>query len=260
MPVLPQAAIKIFDEMRSPEVTAARLAEFVEKDPVLASAVLKVANSALYRGRTNITDLAFAIARVGLLQIRNLLLALVLRSRMSDPQVYGRSGAALMEHSLAVAFGANLVAEAMGGSTEEAFMCGLLHDFGRLALVKVLREREQVMTPDLPVDLQSIVDRYHPEAGALLARSWSLPEAVIEVARYHHRPQEAPQRHRSMVAVVSLADGMARKLGLGRAAEEGMDLTELPASAVLAVGPKRLQQLESRLPEVFQTARGALFG
>ncbi|HHN74218.1 MAG TPA: HDOD domain-containing protein [Acidobacteria bacterium] len=259
LPVLPQVAVKIFEEMRSPNITAARMAEFIKKDPVLATAVLRVANSALYGARGRINDLAFAIARVGLSQIRNLLLALVLRSQMSDPQVYGCEGAPLMEHGLATAFGAGLVADVAAVDSGQAFMCGLLHDFGKLALIKALREREGVTTPCLPDDLAKVVDQLHAEAGEMLCRKWELPEAVALVARYHHEPDGAPEDAATIVATVSFADALSHRLGLGRPQDAEMNLLEHPAGRMLGIGEAKVKEIEEHLPGLFGMARSALF-
>ncbi len=259
LPVLPENAMRILDEIRSPKASAARLAEFVSKDPVIASTVLRVANSALYGGRMEITDLTFAMTRIGLNHVRNLVLALVLRSKMADPQVYGPDGARLMEHSLAVAFGARLVADEAGVTADESFLCGLLHDFGKLALVKALREAEGIRQGELPEALQQIVEVHHPEAGALLAENWGLPAVVAATARWHHEPQGAGE-HARMAAVVALADSLCHHLGLGSEPNDQIVPAELPVVTFLGLEADQVQEIAEHLPGLFETARNAIRG
>ncbi len=259
LPVLPENAMRILDEIRSPKASAARLAEFVSKDPVIASTVLRVANSALYGGRMEITDLTFAMTRIGLNHVRNLVLALVLRSKMADPQVYGPEGAQLMEHSLAVAFGSRLVADEAGVTADESFLCGLLHDFGKLALVKALREAEGLRQGQLPEALQRIVDVHHPEAGALLAENWGLPAVVAATARWHHEPQGAGE-HARMAAVVALADSLCHHLGLGSEPNDQIVPAELPVVTFLGLEAEQVQEIAEHLPGLFETARNAIRG
>ena len=258
LPVLPELASQILQEIRSPRVTTASLAALVKKDPVLASSVLRVANSALYGARVEITDLAFAMTRIGLSQTRNLVLANVLRSRLMDRSVYGPQGAVLMDHALAVAFASQMLADAINSEREEAFLCGLLHDFGRLALTKLLREARQVTTEELPDDIVQVADKYHAEAGALLASAWSLPSIVGTVARYHHEIEEAPEAERLMVALVSLADALAHRLGLGQRRSEDIDLDDHPSLAYLPIDQPRIAEVISLLPGIFQTARASM--
>lgn len=257
LPVLPQIASKILQELQSPRVTAPRIAEFIKKDPILATAVLRVANSALYGGRTEITDLAFAMTRIGLNQVKNLILALVLRSRMMDPQVYGTVGSRVMDHSLAVAFGARLIADATRQAGEESFLCGLLHDFGRLALVKGLREAFSLKTPEMPPDLAALVTAHHAEAGAVLARRWGLPEMVAGVAQYHHHPEKSGE-YKAMTLVVAFADALSHKYGIGTEVDLNIDLAGHPAVLGLGLRNETVAEISEHLPGLFQTARSAL--
>lgn len=257
LPVLPELAIKLMEELRAPNVTAARIAQYVKKDPVLATAVLRVANSALYGGRAQVTDLAFAMTRIGLMQTRNLVLALVLRSKMSDTNVYGKLGAQVMDHSLAVAFGARLVAEGARVDADDAFLCGLLHDFGKLALVKAIRESQDVREFDLNEDQLLLIEQHHAEAGALLAARWGLPELVTCVIRDHHRP-EAPGAPQPTTSCVALANAAAHRLGLGSHADPRIDLGAHPGNRALHLTKEQLDALCDHLPGLFETARGAM--
>jgi putative nucleotidyltransferase with HDIG domain len=259
LPVLPEMAGRILEEIRSPDASAARLAEFVKKDPVLASSVLRVANSALYGGRIEITDLAYAMTRIGLNQVRNLVMATLLRSRMADPEVYGPRGPMLMDHCLAVAFGAQLVADATGQPTDEAFLCGLLHDFGKLALVKALREARGLRQGELPEEDLALVDVHHPAAGGMLAEEWGLPEIVALVTRQHHRLEHA-QEAQAMTAVVAFADGMAHRLGLGVAPKDDLDLAAHPAVAIIRLPQATIDDLLENLPGLCEIAGAALKG
>lgn len=257
LPVLPEVAAKVLAELRAPRVTTARLAEFIQKDPVLASSILRVANSALYGGRVEITDLAFAMVRIGLNQARNLVLANVLRSKLVDREVYGTVGPQLMDHALAVAFGARLIEEAAGNPADEAFLCGLLHDFGYIALMKVLREnsgREDAV----PEETLRIAEEHHTVAGAILAHRWSLPEVVAVVARHHHEPLVVEGAARRVTAVVALADSIAHDLQLGFCPS----LVEKPqvheARDLVGIEDDVLAEICARLPSLFATARAAI--
>ncbi|NJN63912.1 MAG: HDOD domain-containing protein [Acidobacteria bacterium] len=258
LPVLPDVAARVLNELRSPRVTASRLAEFVQKDPVLASSILRVANSALYGGRVEITDLSFAMVRIGLNQARNLVLANVLRSKLVDREVYGSVGPLLMDHALAVAFASQLIEESAHRPWEEAFLCGLLHDFGFIALIKVLREAKGTNQNDAE-SLLAAADRHHTVAGAMLAHRWGLPEVVAVVARYHHEPFVVEGPARRVTAVVALADRIAHDLGLGHCPEEHTgDVVSAEARELVGISEMALSDIKVRLPGLFATARSAV--
>lgn len=259
MPVLPQVAVRIMEEVRSPDTTAARLAEITKKDPILASMVLRVANSALYGARTEISNVAFAITRIGLTQSRNLLLATVLRSKMVDPKIYGAKGSQMMDHSLSVAFGSSLLGSSLDLDAGDLFLCGLLHDFGRFALIKVLRDDGRDVANLSPED-QAWVDRFHPEAGAILAESWGLPELVCETTRYHHYPQHAPESLQREAGVVGVANDLSHHLGLCSEPDGDRAVAGTEAAELAGIDQAMIDDVSETLPGLFQTARSALSG
>lgn len=259
LPVLPELAVKLMEELRAPNVTAARIAQYIKKDPILATAVLRVANSALYGGRTEVSDLAYAMSRIGLMQTRNLILALVLRSKMSDTNVYGTAGALVLDHSLAVAFGSRVIADAARVEAPDAFLCGLLHDFGRLALIKALREAGGVRTGELSPEQLALVDQHHAAAGSLLAIRWGLPELVSRVIHHHHQC-DATGTPQPVTAIVALADAFARQLGLGTEADSSIDLVRHPAVKILKLEQSALESIRENLPGLYQSARAAMVG
>jgi putative nucleotidyltransferase with HDIG domain len=258
LPLLPASAARILEEIRLPAGDTQRAVDLVRHDPVLASAVLRVANSAMYGGQVEISDLSCAMVRIGLRQARNLVLALALRSRLSDTGAYGNAGPEMMDHSLAVALGAKLIAGVALLDREMAFLCGLLHDFGRLALVKSLREASGVRSPGFPAELAALVDEHHEEAGALLATRWGLPDAVVLVARHHHHAADAGEQ-RPLIAAVSLADALAAELGLSGAAVSKVR-PDHPAARILGMGDEQIDAWRKTLPGLFSTTRAAMTG
>ena len=83
---------------------------------------------------------------------------------------------------------------------EDAYLCGLLHDIGEARIYRVLSEIEG--THDA-AEVDRLVKRHHASAGAQVARTWGLPEAVVAVCERHHDPGSAD---RPEIRVVMLAD------------------------------------------------------
>ena len=65
IPVMPETAIRVREAAEDPNSTGRDIARILEADPALAARVLRLANSALYAGRTEIKDLTHAIVRLG---------------------------------------------------------------------------------------------------------------------------------------------------------------------------------------------------
>ena len=87
-----------------------------------------------------VTTVNDAIIRMGTGPVRNVVLAVCFTSRLQGAKVYGPQGRDLMEHSIGTAYLARLVAERLGQDADEAFVCGLLHDMGKLLLLKLARD------------------------------------------------------------------------------------------------------------------------
>ncbi len=256
LPVLPETAIKVMHELRTPGITVPRLIRLVELDPAMTVAVLRTANSAFYGSQAQLRDLKGAINSIGMKQTRNLLYALVLKAQVADAEAYGSLGVEVFEHSLAVAFGSRLVADTAGVDVEDVFLCGILHDIGKLALAQALRldsegQHRELQAPDL-----SLIADHHAETGALLATKWGLPADVANVIRYHHtfESADAPQ---PSTACVALANALCNELGLGGPAVVRGTFETASAAYVLKLTAEQLGTIRAKLPAVVQPATAA---
>lgn len=253
LPVLPATAVKVMQELRAPGISVPRLIKQVELDPVLTAAVLRVANSAFYGSQAQLRDLKAAISSIGMKQTRNLLYALVLRSKMADAGAYGRHGSEVFAHSLAVAFGARLVADVAAIEADDAFLCGILHDVGKLALVQSLRAGVGGEWHELGEEEMALVQEHHAETGALLAEHWGLPSSVSNVIRYHHEfeSKDAPQ---PIAACVALANALCHELGLGGQSVPAVAFEAVSAAFALKLTAEQLAAIRAKLPAAVEPA------
>jgi HD-like signal output (HDOD) protein len=104
---------------------------------------------------------------------------------------------------------------------EVDYVAGLIHDVGKIALAAACPEHFDLVFNaqiDGPRDLQArerqIVGMDHAELGALYLKSHNLPDALVDVARYHHQPERAAH-HASLIAAVQIADLLVRHAGIG---------------------------------------------
>jgi HD-like signal output (HDOD) protein/CheY-like chemotaxis protein len=186
------AAPSIFHELSTlledDSVPIERVATVVRRDPSLVANLLKLVNSSFF-GRGNVThDVAAAVLRLGLQVVR----AAALGS-FTDGEEAGRHAERNRAHALQVA----LVAEAVVPTKlrEIAFVSGILHDIGEVALRRAepaLMEAAHRHSVDMgvaPIDAErSIVGVTHAEMGAYLLTLWGLPTAVAEAVAHHHGP------------------------------------------------------------------------
>jgi len=239
LPSLPLTVVALGEAVQDERCTVDRILGILSKDPSLSATLLRLANSTYYGGEGAIMDLRSAVLRLGFDAVSNLGTgAAVIKTLKGGTHL---DALKLWQHSVAVGLTAKgvCILARRHGQAETAFLSGLLHDIGKIALdtcfpedyAEVLR---QVAGGFAFVDAeQALLGMDHAEAGSILAAEWSFPQAIVEVIRDHHQP--GPDDF--LPNLIHLADLLVRtRIPMGPADERLMfSLEELPAfKAVLA--------------------------
>ncbi len=233
-------------ELQALMAKGAGLGSFVDvvaKDPALAARVLRVANSASFGRAESVSTLAAAVTALGTQMLQRIALADGLASKAcaDGPLVALRDQA--WRQSVTSALLSSTLATARGLPADEVFVCGLLHNFGRLLAVRVI---EDVIADGGIVALDAVgsdvwrelVNKYRTELGILAAERWQLPETLREVITTHHlRPKNKP-----IIQLINAVDNVIDLLEDGSA----LDLDEL--AAVDGIGAKDAALLYRSLP------------
>lgn len=173
------------------------LVEILRSDPAMAANVIHLANSAAYHRGKPVGCVAEAVLRVGLEQARSVALSLSL----FGPFLGCSCAEDLWRHSFMAAVGVRIMCRAMPlrvrPPEDQAFLCGLLHDFGFLAfslLNPVGFESFRANLCRLDAEESLTVERQlfgmsHPEMGAAVAGRWGIPAETVEAIRWHHEPE-----------------------------------------------------------------------
>lgn len=78
LPTLPEIAVRVRQAADDPDINLNAMADVISRDPALAARMIKVANSA-FLGRTiKVANLAQAVTRIGLSQVKNIATAMAL--------------------------------------------------------------------------------------------------------------------------------------------------------------------------------------
>src|SRR5918993_2058811 len=89
IPMLPDQAQRVLQLVGDPDVTIATLAAVVSKDPVLATRVLGMSNSALYGAMSPMRSVSDAVVRLGTRTVRNVVVTVSMQSQFKSPELYG---------------------------------------------------------------------------------------------------------------------------------------------------------------------------
>lgn len=220
---MPAQAARAFQLACDPAASAAQFVEVIESDEGLSSRVIRIANSVYYFRGVRAADIQTAVANIGLDELRCLLSATLLRNIMAGrdkrrEQVWG--------NALATGIACRGMARTVGTNQGAAFLCGLVHDIGKLMIIrrgaelydKVL-QRVASGNVDFIQAEEEIFQTNHVEVGKWLAEQWNFPENAVRAIAFHHEPwAEVPDR-KSPEVMVKAADILAHACGLGHRPE-----------------------------------------
>ncbi|MDE3153649.1 MAG: HDOD domain-containing protein [Acidobacteriota bacterium] len=257
LPMLPDLATRVIALTADPDTPASALVRIVSKDQVLASRLLALANSAYCAPLREIGTVTEAVVRIGTSAVRNLVVTISFYSRMYDQKIYGGEGRRLVDHSIGTAYLARLVAEHAGVSEDEAFLAGLLHDIGKMVILKLAYDhRRQTGTTLDPRELEQLLAEEHAAVGARMLHRWNLPTTLEEPILYHHDYRQAGRYPRE-TAVVYLANLLSHRYGFGCEPHVADPLTD-PVCDALAIDAHWLQDTDLHAPGLYEVARQVL--
>ncbi|WP_324082566.1 HDOD domain-containing protein [Geomonas sp.] len=248
VPVFHVVALKLQQALSRPEFSIEEIHQLIMADPGLASQVLRAANSPLYAGLTKVGTIREAIIRLGSREVANLAMLTTQKElyRSDDPR-YNALMQLLWKHAFCSAVGSKWLARKVGAAelSQEAFLAGLLHDIGKLFLLKVMeeicREENFRMAANRAV-LEEVLVALHVEQGQQLMMQWHMPKVYCAVVAGHE--EEVWDRGNLLLAIVRLANAACLKLGIGLRGDPGIILPARAEAQVLGLKEVTLAELE----------------
>lgn len=269
LPSLPTTVSKILQALDDEHSDHDSITKLVVQDPIISARILSVANSPLYLTEQAINGIGDAVSRVGLQELRRIVLLEGLKETFPRSETFNYD--AFWTHSLSVALFAEdilnhavkLAPDVKRKMKESLFTAGLLHDIG-IALFQTIDEEYIISvlkeTWDQGLELEeyerSQLGISHTDAGCLLCERWDLPPLIAAVAQFHHCPELAPEGlHKTAAQIVHIADFASMQEGIGdygdkapegfsdRAWEDlGLEVTEIPELI------ERAHEIEASIP------------
>ena len=218
LPTLPEIVARILKMVELSSTTVEQLSRVITQDPVLSATLLKIVNSAYYARHIGprITSVNQAVTRLGLLEVRNIAVAMSLvrqfRKRAniisySDFWRHALGAAFLNQHLLAHCSNQSLFSLA---EKQSLFLTGLLHDLGILLYDQYFFDEFAALIDSAVLNEQSFVlaeqtlypRETHAQICAALLEIWKFDPLVIAGVRYHHQVGRAPGNQKKMAAIM----------------------------------------------------------
>lgn len=242
LPTLPEVAARLLSMGASEDVRLDEVIELIEADPALSARMLSLCRYADAGLGDRITTVRRAVIMLGLDAVRSAVLSVIVFDNLS---VDDSEGLFDFEGFWTRAIAVACVSEWVMGkqrsieiSSDEAYLAGLVHGLGKLALYKVLPkswEKALTMAQQQSIALSSAekatIGIEHHTAGKRLAEHWGLPDSIRDVVWLHGQlPSALPERSsRDLVSVVTLACAWceARHLGWSGEVRGGVEIDEI---------------------------------
>lgn len=221
IPSLPPVLERLLELCAGEEASLDELAALIDKDVALSARVIAVANSPAYYRRTPYVSLKWALITLGYRTVRAIAFTAALYQYFSESRCFDQSELRrFWRHVLATAVGARrLAALSKAADPDEAWLAGLMHDIGKMALAVNAPEewaalRNEKVDPNARAELEhSRIGISHAAIGADTLMRWGLPAFVADAARFHHASLDTLWDAHPLVRAVCLANVIARPDG-----------------------------------------------
>jgi HD-like signal output (HDOD) protein len=212
LPTIPAIATRVAGLLDNPDVEVEEVAELILTDQVMATRVIKIVNSPLFKPMHEISSLKRALIYLGLHRIREVALTCsIIKAFECGEGVFDIR--TFWQHSFGVGIVSRIIAQRVRyPEVEKAYICGIIHDIGEVFLSNYLKDDFQKIVDLLKGTSHSFIDAEalwlgttHCEIGVCLAKKWNFPLDYCEVIAHHHDPRKA-SLDPMLVAIVNLAD------------------------------------------------------
>lgn len=191
---LPRVITTLTQLINGDKSTMKDFEEVIKVDPVLVRRLLRMVNSVYFAPAQPVDSVGRAIALLGIKNLHNLVITDALRNLFSGKDtdsVFSKKR--LWVHSAAVSICSKMIAErifAING--DDAFLCGILHDFGLLIEEQVEQKKFREIchscttTDSLIQKEQQLFGTDHSEISYSMTLDWNMSAAIQETLRDHH--------------------------------------------------------------------------
>lgn len=264
----PAVAQQIMSLLAEPDVDLSKVQDVMERDPALASQLLRVANSPVFRPVRPYASLEQAILRLGTRQVGELVAGVATMGMFKDVDGIGLR---IRDHCAGVAAIARVIAmELRYRGVGSVFLAGLLHDVGKLLSLQVGEVGYDEFDETLleTADVVHLVEREfvgydHAVLGAHLLERWQMSELVMRAVAWHHQPGRAYEQGgdvAKVVAMLRIADRIEYQVRTGQAPDEEFteSLARDAANAYIDYSSDVYQAMWPKFEEAYRELLSAL--
>ena len=261
IPPCPQLLVRLQVELSQADPSPEVVAEIAGSDVAMTAALIRIANSPLYARREPVKSVAQAVSMLGVKPTATVLTGFLLRSAIRiDATVIEHFWESSTRRSLAMA---HIAQQLYGVDVEVAKTCGLFFHVGIPVMLQGVKGYRGTLVEALARQDRSFVQTEnanhrtdHAVVGAIVARTWRLPQVIAHAVRLHHDyavlgDSSVSQEVRMLVAIAALAEALvARHEGVKEQCE--WQTHGATCLALLQIGEPEVEEWVDELYPMFE--------
>jgi len=256
---MPQLGYKIIELLKDDNTPLKKVNELIEKDPGIFSRILKSANSAVYAAGKPVYSPKDAIMRIGIKRTINYVLLISSARLFSHPDpTYSTMLKSVLEHSICTAICAREISSEVNyPNPDNLFAFGLLHDIGKVLLLRILNQLSKQRDLSDPEILNNVMTQLHTKFGASLMKKWNFPADFHEAVLCHHEKPNI-SKHAKPTVITALANTIAKEIDNETIKENTKIILMLPHNKLIGYRPKNFDDLVKKVTKEKQTLAALL--
>jgi len=181
LPTMPEMALKVREVADDPNASIQQLAKVIGGDAALTARIIKVSNSALYRGANEIEDLNMALMRLGMGTTCNLATGLAMEQmfQATTDLVDKKLRDVWSASSEVAAICSVLCKHYTNLRPDQAALAGLVHSIGILPILSYTEDNPSLLKDSITLD--AIIRESHPQIGVKILTAWDFPKDIQNV-------------------------------------------------------------------------------
>jgi len=258
LPLLPEACQRVVSLAHDPLSTMTDIAAAINQDPIVATKLLRLANSVAFGGTHEITNLDQACARLGIKEIVRTVQSIAYSGlyRAGKPS-QRKAMQELWQHTIATSQGAfELARMKYPAHADDMFVAGLVHDLGAVVLANIIGSSPVTSASRLRSEPELAHDfavRHHALAGIHVIAERGLPNAFAFTTYFHPNPRDLPiSEPRMQVLIVHVAERVAEACGYGFDGGAEVLSVDDPEVAELGLSAEDLAAVQTKVTETVE--------
>jgi HD-like signal output (HDOD) protein len=261
LPALPAVAVRCLSLIKEPEFSLRDASALIEKDPILAAQLVRLAGSAALGSREPVKSVFASVTRIGTQKLRAFLIEASARKvfESRDPRI-AEALKGLWDHSRVVALMTrDVVAFSNSGDSEMGYLAGLLHDVGKPVVAALLLETERSVQEARKntvwisgAQWVGVLQRCHQNVGLALAERWQMPEPVQRAIRDCTEYDNADRL--SIANCVRFANAVAKQSGVyvGPMVKDDVEALVMIGKSLLNIDDEVITRLTRGIPAMLK--------